>query len=57
MQARFEALLSQGLTTDQEARVHRAAKALREASLSRALGAKAAFERNRERQRKRAPTQ
>jgi hypothetical protein len=51
-QARFEAMLSQVLTTDEVARGHRAAKALRGQARQWAVGARAAFERNRDRQPK-----
>lgn len=56
--ARFEAMLSQVLTTDEEARGHQAAKGSRSEDRQRAVSAKATFEYNRQRppkQRKRQP--
>lgn len=57
-QARFEAMLSQVLTTDEEAQGHRAAKGLRGKARQRADRAKATFEGNRDKlpkQEKRQP--
>jgi hypothetical protein len=57
-EARFEAMLSQVLTTDEEAREHEAAKGTRTTARQRAAGAKATSQRNRERalkSRKREP--
>ncbi|QRM28905.1 hypothetical protein [Microvirga sp. VF16] len=48
-QARFEALLAQALGDDEKALAHRAAKDQRSAARSDAVGAKASFERNRDR--------
>jgi hypothetical protein len=56
--ARFEALLSQVLTTDEEARQHAALKNARGSARQEAVTAKATFEKNRERSpkaRKRKP--
>jgi len=47
--ARFEALLSQVLTTDEEARQHAALKNAHGSARQHAIAAKATFETNRER--------
>ncbi|MEE1612783.1 hypothetical protein [Microvirga sp. CF3016] len=47
--ARFEALLSHALGDDDKALAHRAAKTLRSTARHETVGAKASFERNRER--------
>ncbi|HZH53708.1 MAG TPA: hypothetical protein VEZ16_17720 [Microvirga sp.] len=47
--ARFEAMLREVLTTDEEAREHRSAKDLRTVARQRAVGAKAQFANSRER--------
>jgi hypothetical protein len=51
-EARFEALLAQVLTTDEEARQHAALKSAHGSARQEAVFAKAAFEKNRERPRK-----
>jgi hypothetical protein len=51
-EARFEALLAQVLTTDEEARQHVALKNARGSARHEAVVAKAAFEKGRERPRK-----
>ncbi|EIM27358.1 hypothetical protein [Microvirga lotononidis] len=48
-QGRFEAMLAQALGDDEKALVHRAAKDLRKAARTDAVGAKASFELNRNR--------
>ena len=50
--ARFEAMLAQVLTTDEQARGHRAGKTTRGAARSRAVDAKRRFEANRQRRSK-----
>jgi hypothetical protein len=50
--ARFEALLAQVLTTDEEARQHAAVKMARGSARRQAVIAKATFETNRERPQK-----